>query len=199
MGKDEIEFINNVFRVAFSIPIIETTVGAEIFVSNSSKKRNKINYDEKQSTKNSKKDSFERQFTENPEIVKTLEEYFSSLERYLKSSFLRKYILSLRSISLEDLEKLEKKYLEIDVKTISFPFQSVELVKNMEQINMYILEKINNSNMKNEHSYILRELKKLIALKAHKEILEELKKYIKEKDENKWDELFNSEPVSLVI
>ena len=64
---------------------------------------------------------------------------------------------------------------------------------------MYILEKINNSNMKNEHSYILRELKKLIALKAHKEILEELKKYIKEKDENKWDELFNSEPVSLVI
>ena len=136
---------------------------------------------------------------ENPNIRKSLNEYFSSLERYLKSSFLRKYILSLRSISLEDLEKLEKKYLEIDVKTISFPFQSVELVKNMEQINMYILEKINNSNMKNEHSYILRELKKLIALKAHKEILEELKNYIKDKDESKWNDLFNSEPISLII
>ena len=108
---------------------------------------------------------------ENPNIRKSLNEYFSSLERYLKSSFLRKYILSLRSISSEDTKRLEKLYPEVDVKTISFPFQSVELVKNMEQINMYILEEINpcniNGNMKDEHSYILRELKRLIALKAH--------------------------------
>jgi len=147
----------------------------------------------------------ENSTNENPEIVKTLEEYFSSLEKYLKSSFLRKYILSLRSISLEDIEKLEKLYPEVDVKTISFPFQSVELVKNMKQINIYILKQINqydgdiNNSMKNEHSYILKELKRLIALKAHKEILEELKNYIKDKDESKWNDLFNSEPISLII
>lgn len=172
---------------------------SELFDDGSSKKNNTENRNNFKSIENK---------LPSTEISNDLDLYFDKLLRYFKYDFFSDYKGYFFSISIESIKKLEQNYPEIKANTIKFPFYSDSLTENMLDILLYLNNKLKSQNKsisddrKNDYNFLLKEFKKHLAKGAHFEVLQNIEGLINKdssKEIEKWQELYNSEPSSMLI
>ena len=142
----------------------------------------------------------ENNLTEEEKIL--IKEYFYTLDKYLDGFFLRKYILSLISVRLSDIEKLKAKYIDINCREVSFPILYSDIFDKNSSLSKFLKleysEDLSQESSTLHSEKLIDQIKNNRIKKKHYYILNELKNYIDEDDHKNWDKLYALEPVAIV-
>lgn len=145
-------------------------------------------------------------FSAKGNLHEKLDLYFKQLTKHFEYDILSDYKGYFFSISPENINILQNNYPEIKADTIKFPFYSDSLIENMADIKMYLKDEIKKFkitievNNENDYDYLIKNLKKVLLKEAQIKILTNIKPLIKDSKEiEKWQELYSSEPSSMLI